>query len=64
MVEWVVNGGGGFVVCQWRRWSGLICGVCLGFHSGSSGFGLIWIFGGFGLIWVSGSFGLIWVSNG
>ena len=19
--EWVVNGGGGFVVCQWRRWS-------------------------------------------
>ncbi len=18
--EWVVNGGGGFVVCQWRRW--------------------------------------------
>ena len=27
MGEWVavvVNGGGGFVVCQWRRWSGLI----------------------------------------
>jgi hypothetical protein len=38
---WFVNGGGRL---------GWFCGVCLGFHCGSSGFGLIWVFGGCGLI--------------
>ena len=45
-LPWVVNEGGEFVVCQWRRWPGLIYGVCLGFHGGSSGFRLIWVSGG------------------
>ena len=52
--EWVavvVNGGGGL---------GLFCGVCLGFYSGSSGFGLIWVF----WFWVFSGCELIWVFSG